>query len=53
MIRWVLEGLKVNQEYYREVVIELRERVRKKIPDFRTTIVLCEAHFGEQPHSCT
>lgn len=33
MIEWVPEGKTVNQQYYKEVLIKLRERVRKKRPD--------------------
>lgn len=33
MIDWVPEGQTVNQKYYKEVLIKLRERVRKKRPD--------------------
>jgi histone-lysine N-methyltransferase SETMAR len=33
MTEWVPEGQTVNQTYYKEVLIKLRERVRKKRPD--------------------
>jgi len=32
MIEWVPQGQTVNQKYYIEVLIKLRERVRKKRP---------------------
>jgi alpha-L-fucosidase len=33
MTEWVPEGQTVNQTYYKEVLIKLRERIRKKRPD--------------------
>jgi hypothetical protein len=32
-VEWVPSGQIVNQHYYKEVLIKLRERVRKKRPD--------------------
>jgi hypothetical protein len=44
-VDWVPEGQTVNQVYYKEVLTNLRERVRRKIPEMWKNVTgrdLCE-----------